>query len=312
VILMKVITDLKNFKLAGRSVVAIGVFDGVHKAHRRIISAAIKSARLRKVKSVVLTFWPHPQGQASLNSLEHRLRLIAELGVDICVVIRFTRRFAGISANDFVKCILADRLKAEAVFIGENFRFGKNAGGNVSLLKKLSCLYGFRVRSFAVLKTGRAAISSTLIRKLISSGKLNAAEKILMRPVSVLGTVIKGASLATQLGFPTANIAAHHEVLPPAGIYAAQVFFDKQNYPGICYIGKRPTFSGNKQNIEVHIFDFKKNIYGIDLEIRFIRKIRKERKFPDPRALIKQIKKDIIEAKNILFSRHICPPKSKN
>jgi riboflavin kinase / FMN adenylyltransferase len=305
---MKVITDLESYKLTGRSVVAIGVFDGVHKAHRRIISAAIKSARLRKARSVVLTFWPHPQGQASLNSLEHRLRLIKELGVDICVVIRFTRRFSAISAIDFVKCILVNRLKAEAVFIGENFRFGKNAEGDVQLLRKLSRLYDFQVRSFGVLKTGQSAISSTLIRKLISSGELHSAEKILMRPVSVLGTVIKGASLATQLGFPTANISAHHEVLPPAGIYAVQVSFDKQNYPGVCYIGKRPTFSGNKQSIEVHIFDFKKNIYGIDLEIRFIRRIRKEKKFSGSLALIKQIKKDIIEARNILSSCRICPP----
>jgi riboflavin kinase/FMN adenylyltransferase len=304
---MKVITDLGSFKLAGRSVVAIGVFDGVHKAHRRIISAAIRSARLRKAQSVVLTFWPHPQGQASLNSLEHRLRLIEELGADICVVISFTRRFAGISANDFVKDILADRLKAEAVYIGENFRFGKNAEGDVPLLNKLSRLYDFQVRSFGVLKTGQAVISSTLIRKLISSGKLHSAQKLLMRPVSILGTVIKGESLATKLGFPTANISAHHEVLPPAGIYAVRVFFDKQNYPGVCYIGKRPTFSGNKQSIEVHIFDFKKNIYGFDLEIRFIRQIREEKKFSDPRALIKQIKKDIIKAKNILSFRHIQP-----
>jgi riboflavin kinase / FMN adenylyltransferase len=299
---MKVIRDLGSFKLAGRSIVAIGVFDGVHKAHRRIICAAIKSARRRKVKSVVLTFWPHPQGQASLYSLEHRLRLIAELGVDVCVVIRFTRRFAAISANDFVKNILAGRLNAEAVFIGENFQFGKNARGDVLLLKKLSCLYDFQVRSFGVLKTGKAAISSTLIRKMISSGKLISAQKLLMRPVSVLGTVIKGTSLATRLGFPTANIFAHHEVLPPAGIYAVQVFWDKQNYPAICYIGNRPTFFGNKQSIEVHIFDFKKNIYGVDLEIRFISKIRKEKKFSDPRALIKQIKKDINEARIILSS----------
>ena len=308
---MEVITDLRDFKLTSKSVVAIGVFDGVHKAHRQIISAAIKSARRRRLKSLVLTFWPHPQGQASLNSLEHRLRLIEGLGVDICAVIRFNRSFARINAEDFVKNILVKRLNARAVFIGKNFRFGKNAEGNVLLLKKLSRFYGFQVRSFAVLKTGKTTISSTLIRKLISSGKLQPAEKILMRPVSVLGTVIKGVSLATKLGFPTANIEAHHEVLPPAGIYAVRVFFDKLNYPGVCYIGKRPTFSRNEQSIEVYIFNFKKNIYGFDLEIQFIRKIRKERKFSGPQALIKQIKKDIIKAKVIFSSYHRSPKKSK-
>jgi riboflavin kinase/FMN adenylyltransferase len=299
---MKVIKNLKKFRQSNKSVVAVGVFDGVHKAHRRIISQAVKLARQTAAKSLVLTFWPHPQGEASLNSLDHRLRLIGELGVEICVVIKFNRSFAGMSAEDFVRDILVKRLNARAVFIGENFKFGKNAEGGVRLLKRFSRLYDFKVRSFPVFKSGKVAISSTLIRKLISSGKLYSAEKLLMRPVSVLGTVIKGSSLATKLGFPTANIEAHHEVLPPAGVYAVRVFFDKNNYPGICYIGKRPTFSKNSQSIEAHIFNFKKNIYNRDLEIKFIRKIRKEKKFPDSPALIKQIKKDIIEAKIILSS----------
>jgi riboflavin kinase / FMN adenylyltransferase len=300
---MQVITDLKNFKLSARSVVAIGVFDGLHKAHRSIITSAIKLARQTKAKSLVLTFWPHPQGRPSLISLEHRLRLIGELGADVCAVIRFNRRFSGISAEDFVKNILVDRLNARAVFIGENFRFGKNAAGDVLLLKKLSRVYGFRVRVFKVAKAGSAAISSTLIRRLISSGKIKAAGKIMMRPVSVLGTVIKGNSLAKRLGFPTANIDPHHEVLPPSGIYAVRISADEKNYAGVCYIGKSPTFSRNEQTIEVHIFDFKKNIYGQDLEVKFIRKIRADKKFADPGGLIKQIKKDIVKAKIILSSR---------
>jgi riboflavin kinase/FMN adenylyltransferase len=303
---MQLVAELKNLKLSSKPVVAIGVFDGVHKAHRLIITSAIKLARQRRTKALVLTFWPHPQGQASLNSLAHRLRLIEELKADICAVIRFNRSFAKISAEDFVKNILVKRLNAGVVFVGENFRFGINAEGDVRLLKKLSRLYGFTVRSFKVFKTGRAVISSTLIRKLISSGKLKAAQRILTRPVSVLGTVIKGASLGAKLGFPTANIDPHHEVLPPAGIYAVTVFVDKHNYAGVCYIGSRPTFSRNKQSVEAHIFNFKKNIYGQDLEIQFLRKIRGEKKFASPQALIKQIKKDIIKAKAFFpFRGHI-------
>jgi len=300
---MQVVTDLKDLRFCSKTVVAIGVFDGVHKAHRLIIASAIKLARQRKVKAVVLTFWPHPQGQASLNSLAHRLRLIEELKADICVVIRFNRSFAKTSAEDFVKNILVKRLNAGVVLIGENFRFGRNAEGDVGLLEKLSRLYGFAVRSFKVFKTGRAVISSTLIRKLITSGKLKAAQRILMRPVNVLGTVIKGASLGAKLGFPTANIEAHHEVLPPAGIYAVRVVIERHNYAGVCYIGRTPTFSRNKQSIEAHIFNFKKNIYGQDLEIQFLLKIRGEKKFVSPQGLIKQIKKDIIKAKT--FFRHL-------
>ena len=297
---MRVITDINNFKFAGKSVVAIGVFDGVHKAHRLIITSAVKQARRIGAKILVLTFWPHPQGKASLNSLSHRLKMIEELGVDVCVVARFNRKFSEKSAEDFVKNILVKRLHVGAVFIGENFRFGRNSEGDAPLLIKLSRFYGFRVKVFKVFKTGRVAISSTLVRRLISEGKLKAAERILTHPVSVLGTVIKGEELATRLGFPTANIVAHHEVLPPSGIYAVRVVVDKQIYAAICYIGHRPTFFRKKQSIEVHIFNFQKNIYGQDLEIKFIRKIRPDIKFSSPQALVKQIKKDIIKAKTFL------------
>jgi riboflavin kinase / FMN adenylyltransferase len=303
VISVRVITDIRKLKLESKSVVAIGVFDGVHQAHRLIISQAVKFARRRGQKTIVFTFWPHPQGKASLISLAHRLSLISQLAVDICVVSRFDRSFAAISAEDFVKNILVKRLNASAVFIGENFRFGKNAQADASSLQEFSRLYGFQVRVLKVFKTGRAVISSTLIRKLISSGKLKEAEKILMRPVSVLGVVIKGASLGAKLGFPTANIDPHHEVLPPSGIYAARINVGKKIYSGVCYIGIRPTFSKKNQSVEAHIFDFNKNIYGQDIEIKFIRKIRPDKKFSGPQDLVKQIKKDIIKAKAIL-SRH--------
>lgn len=302
---MQVITQVKDIKFSGKSVVALGVFDGVHKAHRLIISSAVKYARKISSRSVVLTFWPHPQGQASLISLGHRLRLIEDLGVDVCVVIRFNRKFSEISAENFVKSILLGHLNVCAVFIGENFRFGKNAGADAAVLKKFAGLYNFRTKVFKVSKIGRAVISSTMIRGLIRSGKLKVAQRILMRPVSVLGTVIKGRSIALKLGFPTANIDPHHEILPPSGIYAVRVILGRQIYPGICYIGKSPTFFGSsrKQTVEAHIFDFHENIYGRDLEIQFIRKIRSENKFSSPQALTKQIKKDIIKAKFIL-SRH--------
>jgi riboflavin kinase/FMN adenylyltransferase len=301
---VEVITGIKNLRCPGRTVVAIGVFDGVHKAHRRIISSAVKLAKQKKQKSLVLTFWPHPQGQASLISLAHRLRLINELGVNVCVVVRFDRYFAGMSPKDFVSEVLVKRCRAGTVFIGGNFRFGKNAGGGVGLLKELSLAYGFQVRSFPVYKTGKSVISSTLIRKLVFAGELKKAEKILARPVSILGTVVKGSSLATKLGFPTANIDPHHEVLPPPGIYAVRIILAKKIHKGVCYIGRRPTFAKNAQSIEAHIFDFKNNIYGQDLEIQFLRKIRSEKKFSGPQALIKQIKKDIIKARAILSLRN--------
>jgi riboflavin kinase / FMN adenylyltransferase len=297
---MKLLTDIRKLARRDRYVAAIGVFDGVHRAHRKIISSLVQLARRTGAKSVVLTFWPHPQGKASINSLAHRLRLIGELGADICVVIKFSRSFSRLSAADFIKNILVKILNPEAVFVGENFRFGKKAEGDVRFLQEMSRIYGFRLRVFKVFKAGNSVISSTLIRGLIAAGKIKQAERFLMHPVSVLGTVIRGESLAAKLGFPTANLDPHHEVLPPSGIYAVRVILGNNIYRGICYIGRRPTFRINKKSIEVHIFSFKKDIYGRDIEVLFIRKIRPEKKFSTSQALIKQIKKDIIKAKTVL------------
>jgi riboflavin kinase/FMN adenylyltransferase len=291
-----------------KSVVAVGVFDGVHKAHRFIIRSCVKEAERIGARSVVVTFWPHPQGKNSLYSLKHRLRIIEGMGVSDCVIISFNHKFSRVSAQSFVKNILVDKLHTQAVYVGKNFRFGKNAEGDVELLKKLSRVYGFKMRAFEVRKVGRHVISSTLIRDLITRGKLRRAEKILLRPVTVLGTVIKGELLATKLGFPTANINPHHEILPPKGIYAVRVILGRKTFPAICYIGGRPTFFKRKPNsladtptIEVHIFNFNKNIYGKDIEIQFMQKIRDEKKFACRLALVNQIKKDVKKTKNIFL-----------
>jgi len=279
----------------------LGVFDGVHKAHRCILKDAVKIARAIKGTSIVVTFWPHPQRQESLYSLEHRLRLISELGIDACIVINFNKRFSQIVAEDFIKNILVAKIGAYYIYVGRNFRFGKGAKGNFLTLNRLSCIYNYKVRVFDVITRNYQPVSSTSIRRLITKGKLSTAGRLLCKPVSVYGEVIKGSSLAKKLGFPTANINPHHEILPPSGIYAVQAILNNKKFNGVCYIGSKPTFNmHNRKNIEVHIFNFKKDIYGERIEIQFIAKIRNEKKFKSPQLLAEQIRKDVACAKRVL------------
>jgi riboflavin kinase / FMN adenylyltransferase len=295
-----------NFKHIGalrNAVVAIGVFDGVHRAHRQIISEAVKHARRISGCPVVITFWPHPRGRPSLYSLEHRLRLLQQLGVGLCVVVPFTGSFASQSPEAFVAQIICKRLNAAAVYVGENFRFGRNASGDISDLARLLGGCGVVLRVFKMRRTRGRAISSSLIRSLISRGALAEARRLLEAPVSVYGHVVHGRGQGTALGYPTANIDPHHEITPPSGIYAVRIMFNSTHSKGVCYIGTRPTFLRRKAapSVEVHILNFKKkNLYGMYMEAQFIVKIRDEMKFSSPAALISQIKKDIKKAKQIL------------
>ncbi|MFA5357174.1 MAG: bifunctional riboflavin kinase/FAD synthetase [Candidatus Omnitrophota bacterium] len=297
---MKIIYGINKVGRFRKPVVALGVFDGVHIGHRHILKSAVAKAKNIGGTSMVVTFWPDPHKEQSIYSLEHRLRLIGDIGIDICVVIRFNQRFSGIPAGNFIKNILVEKIGVKYIYIGNNYRFGKDGRGDLKSLRKLSSLYGFSVKPFDILKINSKAVSSTYIRKLITRGKLKEAERLLSRPVSVLGTVIKGASLGRKLGFPTANIDPHHEVLPPSGIYATLAIKNNKKLKGACYIGTRPTFVKQKEKqVELFIFDFKKDIYGEYLEIQFVKKIRDDRKFASTDLLVRQIKKDIFYARRV-------------
>ncbi|OGX16884.1 MAG: riboflavin biosynthesis protein RibF [Omnitrophica WOR_2 bacterium RBG_13_44_8b] len=301
VIILRGISKIKKFKIP---VVALGVFDGVHLGHRKILKDAVTKAKSIKGTSVVLTFWPHPHRDESLYSLEHRLSLIQELGINVSVVVNFNKHFTRISAADFIENILAEKIGARYVYVGENFRFGRNAEGNVLTLQDAAEIYGFRLKIFSVVSIKNKPISSTLIRSLIKKGDLKAAQKLLGRPVSILGTVIRGVSFGKKLGFPTANIDPHHEVIPARGIYAVKVYLCGERFIGACYIGSKPTFLKRRSSsIEVHILNFRKKIYGKDLEIQFSKKIRDDKKFKTSEDLSRQIQKDVLATK-AHFSLH--------
>ena len=301
---MRVIRGIKMLKdrIKG-SVVTIGVFDGVHVGHAAVIKKVVASARKARLSSVVVTFAPHPlkvlrsgDNIHSLISLKHRIRLIEELGVDILVIVKFSRSFSKMSPEKFIKNILAGKLHAKQVYVGENFYFGKGAATGIEILRRLSSKYGYKITAVKPIRVDGHIASSSLIRKLILSGHLHKAASLLGRSVSVFGTVVKGAGIARGLGCPTANINPHHEIIPPCGVYAVRAGFKDKKFRGIVNIGFRPTFYSPRDEeptVEAHLFGYKGNLYNKDIEVYFMSKIRSERKFKSRAMLVKQIKKDI-------------------
>lgn len=284
---------------------AIGIFDGVHRGHQKILKKLVKEGIESKTKSLVITFSPHPRKVLnskskipSLISMEHRIRLIKELGVDFFLVINFTKSIAMTPPEDFVKNILIQKVGIKSLIVGKNFLFGRNGKGNFNLLKKAGKVYGFKLIGVEPVKLKGLVVSSTRIRKKIEKGDLKNASLMLGRPVTVLGTVVRGRGVGKKLGFPTANIDPHHEAIPPSGVYAVDVKIGKENFKGVLNIGTRPTFGkATDPVIELHIFNFKKHIYGKDAEIIFKRKIRNEKRFSSIEELRKQIALDAIRAR---------------
>ena len=305
---MKVVYGLGKKKWNFKKVIAaIGVFDGAHIGHQAIIRKTISSARRKKARSLVITFWPHPikvlrrkSHSLILTSLDHRINLIRTLNPDLCLVIKFTKSFAKLKPRAFVNNLKA-KINIVEIVVGEDFVFGKHTEGNVGSLKSLGDKLGFAVTILPEYKIGKFSIRSNFIRNLIKNGNLKKAKDCLGRYVSVYGEVVRGSLRGRLLGYPTANIKTYQEIIPPEGVYLVRVIIDKKSFFGICNIGKRPTFADVEHSIiEAHIFDFKKDIYAKNVEVIFLEKIRKERKFNSRDKLIERINKDELRAKVLI------------
>jgi len=282
--------------------VAIGIFDGVHKGHRRILEKVVSEAKKKKMRSMVVTFEPHPgkvlypqkKAHPVILSLEHRLRIFGEIGLEEALVIGFNKKFSKISHNSFLNKFLLGRLGMRALVVGYDFRFGRKGLGDSSFLRRESEKRGFDFEVVGPLRHGRTVISSTRIRHLIEKGDLKNASKMLGRRVSLYGTVVPGRRRGRQIGFPTANINPHHETLPPTGVYAVWGVLDGKRLKGALHIGKRPTFGDGESAVEVHLLDFGKSIYGKDLELLFVSKLRPTRHFKSPKELTAAIRRDVL------------------
>lgn len=282
-------------------IVTWGVFDGVHRGHRRVLETVLAWARRGGVSSVVVTFDRHPAEVFSgkpvphLSPLDERLRRIGVTGIDFCVVLNFTLDFSKTTAEQFVRQIVAGRLRAGGVVLGHDSRFGRDRGGDFEFLERLGKDIGIEVRRCPPELVDGRPLSSSLVREAILAGRLDRAAALLGRPPSVIGTVGRGERRGSELGFPTANLELHHAVHPPAGVYAAEAVLEGRVYRAVVNIGTRPTFHRNgAETLEAHLLDYAGgDLYGRVLEIRFLEWIRDEKKFAGAEALKSQIEEDI-------------------
>ncbi|MFH1868513.1 MAG: bifunctional riboflavin kinase/FAD synthetase [Candidatus Omnitrophota bacterium] len=304
---MKTIYGINNFKKQQPTVVSVGIFDSVHVGHQKIIKDLIKQASNLRAKPAIVTFNPHPGNVlkgadtvAMLTSLKHRLSLLEALGVEITLVVDFTRSVARLKAEEFIRRFLLNKLSMKMLIIGESFSFGKDMVHTEAALNRIAEKLGFKTRLIKSAKHNSRSISSSLIRHLIERGRLKTASKLLGRPVSILGTVVRGRQRGRVIGFKTANIDPHHETIPPSGVYAVYSKLGNKIYKSVLNIGTRPTFNEKEPTIEAHIFGINRSLYGKDIEICFKKRLRSERRFKDQAHLSRQILKDACLAKKIL------------
>ncbi|MCG8309594.1 MAG: bifunctional riboflavin kinase/FAD synthetase [Cytophagales bacterium] len=306
---MKIYRGLDEFKKLDYAVVTSGTFDGVHFGHQKILQRLEEITRNNGGESVLLTYWPHPrlvlypdQELYLLTSIEEKAELLGKKNVDHLVIIPFTQEFSGMSSEEFIKDILVDKIGTKKLVIGYDHKFGKNRSGSFEELKKDAPIYGFEVEEIPKQMIENNAVSSTKIRKALSSGKIEIANEFLGRPFCIHGKVIEGDKIGRTMNFPTANIEItfKHKLIPSEGIYAVKVFIDNERFRGMLNIGFRPTFGGTQKRVEVNIFDFDKDIYGDEIKVEFYKKIRSEIKFQNVGALKAQLQKDKKEALVIL------------
>ena len=314
---MKIINRLENITQPFKNaVITIGNFDGVHIGHQALFHEVIEKADAIDGISIAMTFEPHPMRVLHKNSLpplitvsEQKNELIERSGIDVLISIPFTREFASLSPEAFIKDLLIAKIGMRAIVVGNDYTFGENRGGNLATLKSYASQLGYEVIVADWIKTEREIadrISSTKIRELIMAGDVEPACKMLGRHYQIRGLVVKGRDRGGKLlGIPTANINLQDELCPKTGIYAVTVEFHRKLYKGVANIGYSPTFNDNQFTVEVHLLSFSENIYGEKIRVNFIKRIRDEKKFAGIADLKEQIREDIETAQKILAAYNI-------
>lgn len=303
---MKIFHGTENANILRPTVLTLGVFDGLHLGHQKIMQTVADRAKATGTHGTAITFDPHPRAVLHpetapplLQTLDQRLANFDVLDIEQAIVIPFNREFASNPAEDFLREIVHDRLQAREVYLGKGFAFGKDRGGNIELLRKMSSELGFLADEVDEVRLRGMRISSSKIRELLAAGEVNLARRMLGRPYGVEGVIIRGNRRGHTIGFPTANLKPHNRVVPKFGVYATATLVDGAWRRSITNIGVRPTFETEAEpSIETYIFDFDGDLYGDVLRVRFLHRIRDERKFDGVEELKAQIEKDSRHALN--------------
>jgi riboflavin kinase/FMN adenylyltransferase len=307
---MKIYHGIDDFSKLSCAVVTSGTFDGVHVGHQKIFNRLCEIATRNNGETVVITYWPHPRlvlhpeddTLKLLNTFEEKAALLKDQGIHHLIRIPFTKEFSQLTSEEFIQQILVDTIGTKKLVIGYDHHFGKNREGSFEQLKRNASKYGFEVEEIPRQDIDHVAVSSTKIRKALEEGDIETATHFLGRPYSITGRVVAGDKLGRLLGYPTANIEidTKYKLIPMDGIYAVSIQHEHHVYKGMLYIGNRPTINGTKQNIEVNIFDFNKDIYGESLTVHIHNFIRGDIKFSDLELLKGQLKLDEIASREML------------
>ncbi|MCZ6681117.1 MAG: bifunctional riboflavin kinase/FAD synthetase [Candidatus Poribacteria bacterium] len=305
---MQIFYNLEDLStLRQELIVTVGVFDGLHIGHQAVLRQVLTQAEALKLPGLVLAFHPSPLAflapercPPALTSLSQKIEILQQLGVDIVVFARFDGMLQQMSPDTFVQQVLLQRLHAKQVVVGYDWHFGKGRSGTAEILKQLGERHQLGVTIVGPTQLHGIPVHSTRIREAIGNGDLNLAAQLLGRRYAITGEVVKGEGRGHKIGFPTANINAGEQMLPPNGVYAIRAKLEGQMFDGVLNMGTRPTFDGVKFQIESHLFDFSGLAYGKEIETFFIERIRDEQAFPNPEALVNQIKQDVANAKAML------------
>lgn len=306
---MKIFDSIKSFNAVKPTIVTIGTFDGVHLGHKKILAQITKSAYDLNCESLVLTFFPHPRmvlqedtEMKQLNTLNEKIELLDNLGIDNLVVHPFDKEFSRLTAEEFVKEVLVDVFKIKKIIIGHDHRFGRNRTANIDDLISFGETYGFEVEQISAEEINEVSISSTKIRNALLEGNIELATTYLGYNYSLSGIISKGKQLGRTIGYPTANIKIEEEykLIPLNGVYIAQSILNGKTVFGMMNIGTRPTVDGTTQTIEINFFDFKQDLYGQKITVSLLHRMRAEQKFDSLDTLKSQLSKDKINAQSYI------------